>query len=157
MIISNGRLLLSDTRSARSVDAADRRFFKSLAQDAKAHSVGVILSGTGSDGSSGVTKIHEAGGLVIIQSEESAKFNGMPRSAIDTGMADLVVPPEKIGPLLSRYAENPTREALLAELASDSDSEPVLQAVLSAMQREYGLDFRQYKPGPCCGVCIVVA
>ncbi len=147
MIISNGRLLLSDKDQHAQWTLPIDVFFKSLAQDAKAHSVGVILSGTGSDGSSGVTKIHEAGGLVIIQSEESAKFNGMPRSAIDTGMADLVVPPEKIGPLLSRYAENPTREALLAELASDSDSEPVLQAVLSAMQREYGLDFRQYKPG----------
>lgn len=147
MIISNGRLLLSDKDNTAQWTLPIDIFFKSLAQDAKQHSVGVVLSGTGSDGSSGIVKIHEAGGLVIIQSEESAKFNGMPRSAIDTGMADLVVPPEKIGPLLSRYAENPTREAFLAELTTDSDSEPVLQTVFSALQREYGLDFRQYKPG----------
>jgi two-component system, chemotaxis family, CheB/CheR fusion protein len=147
MIISNGRLLLSDKDQSAQFTLPIDIFFRSLAQDFKTASVGVILSGTGSDGSIGVSKIHEAGGLVIVQSEDSAKFNGMPRSAIETGMADLVVPPEKIGSLLSRYAAIPGREAFLAELASDSASEPMLQMVFSALQRDFGLDFRQYKPG----------
>ena len=147
MIISNGRLLLSDKDQSAQFTLPIDIFFRSLAQDFKTSSVGVILSGTGSDGSIGISKIHEAGGLVIVQSEDSAKFNGMPRSAIETGMADLVVPPEKIGSLLSRYAAIPGREAFLAELASDSASEPMLQMVFGALHRDFGLDFRQYKPG----------
>ena len=147
MIISNGRLLLSDKDQSAQFNLPIDIFLRSLAQDCKASSVGVILSGTGSDGSTGICKIHEAGGLVIVQSEDSAKFNGMPRSAIETGMADLVVPPEKIGALLSRYSAIPSRDAFLAELASDSASEPMLQMVFGALQRDFGLDFRQYKPG----------
>lgn len=147
MIISNGCLLLSDKDQNAQWTLPIDTFFRSLAQDCKGHAVGVILSGTGSDGSAGITRVHEAGGLVIVQSEDSAKFNGMPRSAIDTGVADLVVPPEKIGDLLSRFADNPVRSQFLNELAADSKSEPVLQTVFSAMQRDYGLDFRQYKPG----------
>lgn len=147
MIISNGRLLLSDKDESAQFTLPIDTFFRSLAQEYKSNSVGVILSGTGSDGSIGVSKIHESGGLVIVQSEDSAKFNGMPRSAIDTGIADLVVPCEKIGALLTRYAQNPIRESFLAELASDSQSEPILQMVFAALQQDFGLDFRQYKPG----------
>lgn len=147
MIISNGRLLLSDKDQSAQFTLPIDIFFRSLAQDCKTNAVGVILSGTGSDGSIGVTKIHEAGGLVVVQSEESAKFSGMPRSAIETGMADLVVPPGKIGPLLTLFANKSNREEFLAELASDSEDEPVLQMVFGALQKEYGVDFRQYKPG----------
>lgn len=147
MIISNGRLLLSDKDQNAQFTLPIDIFFRSLAQDCKSNAVGVVLSGTGSDGSIGITKIHEAGGLVVVQSEESAKFSGMPRSAIETGMADLVVPPGKIGPLLARFSTKSGREEFLAELAADAQDEPVLQMVFGALQKEYGVDFRQYKPG----------
>ena len=71
----------------------------------------------------------------------------MPRSAIETGVADMVVPPDKIGGLLSRYANAKDRESFLAELATDSANEPMLQMIFSALQRDFGIDFRHYKPG----------
>ncbi|MCU0718955.1 MAG: chemotaxis protein CheR, partial [Pirellula sp.] len=147
MIISDGRLLLSDKDKSPQLTLPIDTFFRSLANDCRSHSVGIILSGTGSDGANGICKIHDAGGLVIVQSEDSAKFNGMPRSAIETGVADMVVPPEKIGGLLSRYANAKDRETFLAELATDTANEPMLQMIFSALQRDFGLDFRQYKPG----------
>jgi two-component system, chemotaxis family, CheB/CheR fusion protein len=76
MIISNGRLLLSDKDQNAQFTLPIDIFFRSLAQVSKTASVGIVLSGTGSDGSIGISKIHEAGGLVIVQSEESAKFSG---------------------------------------------------------------------------------
>lgn len=147
MIISDGRLLLSDKDKLPQLTLPIDTFFRSLASDCRSHSVGIILSGTGSDGASGICKIHDAGGLVIVQSEDSAKFNGMPRSAIETGVADMVVPPEKIGGLLSRYSNARDRETFLAELATDTANEPMLQMIFSALQRDFGLDFRYYKPG----------
>ena len=71
-------------------------FFRSLAASYANKSVAVILSGTGSDGTNGIKSIKEANGVIIIQSPGSSKFDGMPRSAIATGFADLVLPPEDI-------------------------------------------------------------
>src|SRR5687768_5209838 len=94
MIISGGKLLLTDKDPAQGLTLPIDTFFRSLAQDLGPMSVAIVLSGTGSDGSRGVRAIHEAGGLVIVQSEITAKFDGMPRSAIETGVADFVLPPE---------------------------------------------------------------
>ena len=75
-------------------------FFMSLAVDQQESSVGVILSGTGTDGTSGLRAIKEKGGIVFVQEPSSAKFDGMPRSAIEEGLADVISPvealPEKI-------------------------------------------------------------
>jgi two-component system, chemotaxis family, CheB/CheR fusion protein len=81
MIISNGRLLLTDKDPKQLVTLPIDHFFRSLAQDYGDRSIGIILSGTGSDGSRGLREIHEAGGLVIAQSPETAKFDGMPNAA----------------------------------------------------------------------------
>ncbi len=92
MIISGGRLLLTDKDPATGLSLPIDTFFRSLAQDCGERAVGIILSGTGSDGSRGIRAIHDAGGLVIAQSEDTAKFDGMPRSAVETGVVDLVLP-----------------------------------------------------------------
>ena len=81
MIISGGRLLLTDKDPATGLSLPIDTFFRSLAQDCGERAVGIVLSGTGSDGSRGIRAIHDAGGLVIAQSEDTAKFDGMPRSA----------------------------------------------------------------------------
>ena len=93
MIISGGRLSLKDKDFSTGMNLPIDIFFRSLAQDLGQRAVGIILSGTGSDGSRGIRAIHEAGGWVIVQSEETAKFNGMPRIAIETGVVDLVLSP----------------------------------------------------------------
>src|SRR5262245_23021014 len=93
MIISGGRLLLTDKDPERGLTLPIDQFFRSLANDLGGLAVGVILSGTGSDGSRGIRAIHDAGGLVLVQNEETARFDGMPRAAQATGIVDLTMPP----------------------------------------------------------------
>ena len=77
-------------------------FFRSLAADRGERAIGVILSGMGTDGTLGLKAIKEKAGVVLIQEPASAKFDGMPRSALDAGLADIVAPPEQLpGQLLA--------------------------------------------------------
>lgn len=145
MILSAGRLFLTDKDPTQGFALPIDRFLRSLAQDSGIHSIGVILSGTGSDGSRGIRDIHEAGGLVVVQSEESAKFDGMPRSARETGLVDLVLPagemPDAILKLVRfrRFPETrDSEESVVPEVG--------LQAIFRMLRAEYGIDFSQYKP-----------
>src|SRR5215467_13929332 len=81
-------------------------FLSSLAESSGQRSIGVVLSGTASDGALGVRDIKAAGGLTIAQKPESAKYDGMPRSAIGTGMIDLILKPQEIGPKLVELARH---------------------------------------------------
>src|SRR5581483_8306074 len=107
MIIANGRLLLTDKDPKQLVTLPIDHFFRSLAHDCGERAIGVILSGTGSDGSRGLRDIHDAGGLVIAQTPETAKFDGMPNSARQTGVCDLILPPEEMPAALLQYIEHP--------------------------------------------------
>ena len=145
MIISDGHLLLTDKDPAQGLTLPIDTFFRSLAQDIGGRAVGIVLSGTGSDGSRGIRDIHEAGGLVIAQDVETARFDGMPKSAVDTGVVDFVLPPEKIPEVLLRYVRHPAakdRSALSAAPASETS----MEAVFRLLRREYGIDFSHYKP-----------
>lgn len=144
MILSAGKLILTDKEPNKGFALPIDRFLRSLAQDQGSRSIGVILSGTGSDGSRGIRDIHEAGGLVVAQSEESAKFDGMPRSARESGLVDLVLTaaemPDAILKLV-RFRRSPD---------ADGSDEPVvpevgLQAIFRMLRAEYGIDFSQYK------------
>src|SRR5947208_2155714 len=104
MMIASRRLHLIDKDPSKSLSLPIDTFFRSLAQDCGEQAAAVVLSGTGSDGSRGVRAIHDAGGLVISQDERSAKFDGMPRSTIDTGVVDFVLPPEEIPNVLIKHA-----------------------------------------------------
>jgi two-component system, chemotaxis family, CheB/CheR fusion protein len=142
MIISDRHLILSERDSDKGLFLPIDTFFRSLATDAGASSVAVVLSGTGSDGSRGVRDIHAAGGLVIVQSEASAKFDGMPKSAEKTGVADLVLPPAEIRESLIRYAARARdhADAPPAEKAGDAVS-----TIFELLRRESGIDFASYK------------
>ena len=122
-------------------------FFASLANEFGENAVGVVLSGTGSDGSRGIRHIHESQGLVVVQSVSSSKFNGMPRSAIATGLADAVVHVDDIPTTLLQYkelAENSNGEARQTQFAKSMDAERRIQHLLN---RKFGIDFEQYKSG----------
>jgi len=145
MIISGGRLLLSEKDPARGFTLPIDAFFRSLAQDVGSRAVGVVLSGTGSDGARGVQDIHAAHGLVICQTEDTAKFDGMPRASIETGVADMVLDPEAIGDSLRRYQEQ-NRDA--QQLAEDDALTVVLspeQQIFQLLNNRYGVDFSGYK------------
>jgi len=138
MIVSGGRLLLSDKDPTQLLALPIDHFFRSLAQDAASRAVAVILSGTGTDGSRGVRDVHDAGGLLIVQDPETAKFDGMPRSALGSGVVDLTLAPEAIPEALRRHAHAP-----------HAPSEPLpagVDAVFRLLRDAYGIDFSFYKP-----------
>ncbi len=141
MIIRHGRLLLTDKDPSQLITLPIDHLLRSLAQEARDRAVAIILSGTGSDGSRGVRDVHEAGGLVIVQDPETAKFDGMPRNAIDTGATNLTLAPEAIPNALLRHARS-----LHAEPDSPTPAPTGVEAVFRLLRDAYGIDFSHYKP-----------
>lgn len=143
VILSDGHLLLTERSSHRELSFPIDSFFRSLAQDAGQRAVAIILSGTGSDGSRGICDVHDAGGFVAVQSEESAKFDGMPRNACDTGIVDAVLAAEEIPDAIVRYTES---SVVASRLGNDESSSggPTL-AILSMLKKRYEIDFSHYK------------
>src|SRR5580698_3613152 len=90
-------------------------FMRSLAKVRKSQAIGVILSGTASDGTAGVEAIHAEGGITFAQDPETAKFDGMPRSAIDSGCIDYVLSPERIAAELSWISTHPNLRRIPVE------------------------------------------
>lgn len=121
-------------------------FFESLASAAKNMAIGIVLSGTGSDGSRGIVTIHEAGGLVIAQSRETAQFDGMPRAALNTGICDYVTTPTDMPSLLLEYARNPEGMRLAEAQLNIVWDEGEFAEIFAYLRRDYGLDFSKYKP-----------
>ncbi len=119
-------------------------FMQSLAEDVGEHAIGVILSGTGSDGTRGVRSIKEAGGLVIAQDEDDAKFDGMPRSAISTGIVDFVLPADKIPQELKAFVNGDVK--LVTENAQIrlGDTNAITK-IFMLIKRKTGVDLSFYK------------
>ncbi len=141
MIIRGGRLLLTDKDPAQLVALPIDTFLRSLAQEAGDRAAAIILSGTGSDGSRGVRDIHESGGLVIVQEPDTAKFDGMPRSAIATGVVDLTLSPEAIPDALLRHCQHPHSPPDQPVPAPEG-----VEAVFRLLRDAYGIDLSHYKP-----------
>src|SRR5262245_47708729 len=136
MIIAGGRLLLSDKGASQELTLPIDIFFRSLAQDMGERAIGVVLSGAGSDGARGIRDIHAAGGLVLCQDEATAVFDGMPRSARDTGVIDYVVPPMEMPRMLLDHARR-EREVQTPSLSPLGRS-PDIGSALRALQIAYG-------------------
>lgn len=145
MVIDGGKLRLSDKEPNSGLALPIDIFFRSLARDARHCAIGVILSGTGSDGSKGLVEIKQAGGLAIAQEPESARFDGMPKSAIETGAVDQILPPEEIPSAIMAHSRNalmdePTRNLLESpKLLSGFD------AIFQLLRRQHDIDFSHYK------------
>jgi len=135
------RLVLEDAAKLGPKPSVDV-FFSSLAESMGEQAVGIILSGTGSDGSQGVRAIKVAGGIAICQDDSSAKYNGMPRSAVETGLIDLVCPPEEIGIALAGLLRNPSDRI---ELVHGAKIKSGMGRIFQLLQEESGSDFSNYK------------
>jgi two-component system CheB/CheR fusion protein len=127
-------------------------FFTSMARQYGDRSVGIVLSGTGSDGTRGAAAINEAGGLLIAQSPENAKFDGMPRSVIATGLVDAILPVEEIAQRLQAHLlkQPPHRTDQPSEIAPRSATlspEAALSGIMHLLLQLGGVDFQEYKPG----------
>lgn len=119
-------------------------FFQSLADDQQERSIGVILSGMGTDGTSGLRSIKEKGGVVFIQEPSSAKFDCMPRSAIEAGLADVVSPVETLPSKIVSYLEH---KPLLGR-ADQDQTDKVLSSfdnIMIMLRSQTGHDFSSYK------------
>ncbi len=117
-------------------------FFRSLAADQKQNSIGVVLSGTGADGASGLSAIRAQGGITIAQEEASARFPSIPKAAVESGCVDLVLAPHRIAELLVDLSRHPDRGARLS--AFDAAQSP-LSAILALVRGISGVDFEQYR------------
>lgn len=145
MIVSDGRLLLTDKDPAQGLSLPIDTFLRSLAHEYGRHAIAVILSGTGSDGSRGIRAVHEAGGFVIVQDEASANFDGMPRSAIDTGVADAVLPPGEMAAAILDYVHG-RPQSDQAQALDQPIPHAEVQEIFRALHNTYGIDFSYYKP-----------
>lgn len=146
VIVSGGKLLLAERDPTESLSLPINTFFRSLAQEAGPSAIAIVLSGTGSDGSRGVRNIHDAGGLVIAQSEETAKFDGMPKSAVETGAVDLVLSPDAMAEALAKFARHPVRGDLAAQAKAAPVDEGAMNKLMRLLHEATGIDFSLYKP-----------
>jgi two-component system CheB/CheR fusion protein len=124
-------------------------FFRSLAEIRKSQAIGVVLSGTASDGTAGLRAIKAEGGLTFAQDPTSAKFDGMPRSAIAAGCVDLVMSPERIAVEVSRIARHPLQHFAALTLLESVPELPMTQDDWTRLFRQLraasGVDFTLYK------------
>ena len=116
-------------------------FFRSLANAYENRSVAVILSGTGSDGTNGIRAIKEQNGMIIVQSPESAKFDGMPRNAISTGFVDLMLKPDSIARELAHIAKS----VVDAEAQLGSTDDDLLSKIFTILKNVTNINYAYYK------------
>jgi chemotaxis methyl-accepting protein methylase len=144
MSILHGVLHLLDPIAPRGLRLPIDFFFRALADDQQEHSIGVILSGMGSDGTLGLRAIKEKAGVVFVQDPASAKFDGMPRSAIDAGLADVIAPVEVLPGKISAYLQHVpliTKPGRSDEYVAQS----ALEKVVILLRGQTGHDFSLYK------------
>ena len=124
--------------------------FQSLAIEYGSNAVAIVMSGTGSDGTKGLGAVHRGMGMLLVQSLDSAEFDGMPKNAIATGLAHHVVSPMEMARLVSQHAESPNDKLGIPpdgiEL-QDLEGMNEVQVIFSLLMKEYGIDFSHYKPG----------
>ncbi|HNT43175.1 MAG TPA: chemotaxis protein CheB [Syntrophorhabdaceae bacterium] len=140
--ISQGRLQLTEQEKSLGMKMPIDAFLRTLADDQGENSVAIILSGTGTDGTLGVRALQAAGGVTFVQDPSEARYDGMPQSAIQTGLADYVLPVEEIARQLSVLFR---RYPVGREELPDDAMPNVIQKVLSVVRAKTGHDFSLYK------------
>ncbi len=145
LTIFHGKLLLKEQEPTAGINLPIDIFLRSLAEDQAERAVAIVLSGTGSDGTRGVRAVKEFGGMVMVQDEESAKFDGMPRAAISTGVADFILPPEEMPEQLLAFVKHPyeSRQKRSEKLLKDEDS---MTRIFAELREKTKVDFTFYKP-----------
>ena len=144
MSILHGVLHLFEPSASRGLRLPIDFFLRSLAQDQLRNSIGVILSGMGSDGTLGLREIRENAGLTLVQDPASAKFDSMPRSAIDAGLADFVAPAHDLPGKIIEYLGRPLISSK-PEATEDPKLRSALEKVLILLRSRTGHDFSAYK------------
>lgn len=120
-------------------------FFRSMAASGHSSQVAIILSGGGTDGSVGIKDVKEVGGLIMVQLPEDAEHNGMPRAALGTGLADVILPAAQLAEKLADYVQHHPQLPLDPVQLTEEENESI-QRILAQVHARTGHDFTQYKP-----------
>ena len=159
LLMNDGHLVMSATVLRPGPAVAIDVFFRTLAQVHKSRAVCIVLSGTGSDGAVGLTRVKEEGGITLAQSPDDAEHDDMPRAAIATDMVDFVLPADRMGAKLVELWANAQQIQLpgvvepVAGAAAAADTPParaeedILQDIMMQLRAQTRHDFRHYKPG----------
>jgi chemotaxis protein methyltransferase CheR/two-component system CheB/CheR fusion protein len=142
--ILHGVLYLLDTVAPRGLHLPIDFFFRVLAEDQGEYAIGVILSGMGSDGTLGLRTVKEQNGLTLVQDPASAKFDSMPRSAIDAGFADIVAPVEELPRKIIDYLQR-FRPDMPMKPSRETRTNGVLEQIVVLLRERTGNDFSLYK------------
>jgi len=144
MSILHGVLHLFEPIAPRGMRLPIDFFLRSLAEDRQERSIGVILSGMGSDGTMGLRAIKEKAGLALAQEPSSTKFDSMPRSAIDAGLADMIAPAEELPGKIIGFLRHTLKAAKNEPLLEEKD-QSALERILILLRSKTGQDFSMYK------------
>lgn len=144
MTIKSGRLIVEDVDEITGLNFPIDTFLRSLAIDQGEKSIAVILSGTGTDGARGIRDIKEHGGIIFVQDEKTAKFDGMPKSAISTGVVDFVMNPTDIARKIISMPKYPAKY-IAAEKDDVITKDEILQRILALLKANHNIDFTLYK------------
>lgn len=140
--IVKGRIVLTDQPPSRTFNLPIDVFLRSLAREYEERAIAVILSGTGSDGTLGIREIKGSGGLVLVQDPESARFDGMPRSALATHIVDVVGPAEELVKKIVQFVHPSAAPSLLVGEQPGS-----LETIFRELKNVSGIDFTAYRLG----------
>jgi two-component system CheB/CheR fusion protein len=146
MAFLNGALHLLEPTAARGHRLPIDYLFSSLAQDQHERAIGIVLSGTGSDGTLGVRAIKDGGGMVMAQNPASCEFDSMPRSALATGFVDYELPPAEMPAQLMAYTSHAFGRPPRTTATVLPQSESALKKIFVLLRAQTGHDFSQYKP-----------
>lgn len=146
MIVRNYCLYLYPQVREKKPNFPINLFFQSLADDIKERAIGIVLSGTGSDGTHGLQNIHESGGITLVQDPNTAEFDGMPHTAISTGCIDYVASPKILAEMVNDLGNPSIVPADLVKFNSNLGTEAhQLQKIVDLLAKHEGIDFSQYK------------
>ncbi|TAL53143.1 MAG: PAS domain-containing protein, partial [Methylovulum sp.] len=142
----HGTFYLLDQPGSRGLHLPIDAFFHSLAEDRLEHSIGVMLSGMGSDGTLGLRAIKEKSGRVLVQDPGDAKYDSMPRNVIDAGLADTIAPAAELPRHIINYLQHPPKAAFAcAKPVLEDSSLDALEKIAVLLRAQTGNDFSLYK------------
>jgi two-component system CheB/CheR fusion protein len=147
MSISDHTLHLGPREESHGAHMSVDHFMRSLAEQKGNRAIGVILSGSGSDGTLGMAEIQAHGGVTFAQDDATAKYDGMPRSAVVAGCVDYVLPPKGIAKELARIARHPyvARNILSAATEAAPAPGPGMNTIFHVLRKATGVDFTHYR------------
>ncbi|MES2583091.1 MAG: chemotaxis protein CheB [Pseudomonadota bacterium] len=146
MAFLNGALQLLEPTAPRGHRLPIDFLFTSLAQDQQERAIGIVLSGTGSDGTLGVRAIKDGGGMAMAQTAASSEFDSMPHHAMATGLVDYVLPPAEMPGQLIAYVSHALGKLPRAAATAAPQSQGALKRIFILLRTQTGHDFSQYKP-----------